>query len=181
MTSSISWIDRAGLVETLSRIGVGGGSPARIPRTAVQLTRLEPIVDTRPSLVPFEPPAGSLRERLEAFIDWLSRLSGSAVVFVVDRDGLPLVDRGADADLLAIASSVMQLVERINRKLLALIGQAVTIQIEEGLLILISVATPIGEYTVGHVAKRAADPAMQQATAEALQAAFQSAEERASH
>jgi len=174
MTSSISWIDRTDLAETLARFGPTASRLAHKPSAMVGVSRLEPTLDTRPSLEPFEPPPGPLRERLEAFIDWMMRHSGSHVAFVIDHDGLPLVDRGADADLMAVASSVMQLVGRINRKLLALVGQSVTLQLEQGLLVLISATTPIGEYTVGHVGDRAPDPAMQQATAEALRAAFSS-------
>lgn len=178
MTSSISWIDRDGLVETLRRFGLSTPAPLRATPPRGGVAQLDPIVDTRPRPKAFTPPDGPLRDRLEAFVRWLMRLEGSRVAFIIDRDGLPLVDEGADADLLAIASSVMQLVERMNRKLLAVLGSAVTIQLEEGQLILVSVTTPIGLYTVGRVAGRAQDLAQQEATAEALQAAFRSRDKR---
>ena len=183
MTLSISWIDRAGLAETLARFGPGaleggGLGPGRRPVIPVRAPLHEPTVEKSSPQAGFSPPAGHLHQKLEAFIDWLLQTEGGNVAFVIDRDGLPLADRGTDADLLAVASSVMQLIERMNRRLKATVGHVVTIQLEEGQLILISVTTPIGEYIVGHVDRRAPDPTMQRATTEALQAAFQSEEKR---
>ena len=179
MTSSISWIDRTGLAETLARFNLAAGGATRRPKMLVVPAPLKLAPRTQSALPRFVGPGGSLRERLDAYIDWLLQLEGGQVAFVIDHDGLPLVDRGADADLLAIASSVMQLVERLNSKLLVVIGQTVILQLDEGRLILISVTTPIGHYTVGHVSRRVPEPAAQQAIAEGLKAAFDNGERRA--
>jgi len=178
MTSSISWIDRDGLAETLSRFGVSSASLA--PTTGTTgVAKVEPILDTDPPIEPFEAPIGRLRDRLEAFLDWLMQHSGCRVAFIIDRDGLPLVDRGAGVEMMAIASSVMQLVERINRRTLPVVGQAVKLELEKGQLVLVSVVTSIGDYTVGHMGGHAPDHTLRDQTAEGLQAVFQNAHEPA--
>ena len=114
MTSSISWIDRAGLAETLARFGAASGSAAPIASLAAVPSPPAPEAVTTSTLAAFEPRGGSLSERLEEFMDWLSRATGCRIAFITDRDGLPLVDRGADADVMAIASSFVQLVEPLG-------------------------------------------------------------------
>ena len=129
-----------------------------------------------PPVIPeFLPPDGPLRRRLEAFVSWLVESSGSTVAFIVDRDGLPLVNRRADPDLLAIASSVMRLVERINGKLKLLfpVGRAVTLELEEKQLMLIAVETPIGTYIVGQVGDLPLGRHLRVAASVALRRAFQ--------
>lgn len=182
MTSSISWIDRDSLEATLARFGVGGrrpparaaeqsvherwsGNGAPAPRPSAQLSEPDEIPE-------FTPPKEPLRQRLEAFLGWLQNLSGSRVAFIVDRDGLPLVDRKAAPDLLAVASSMMELVEDINSQLLLPIGKTVTLELEEDLLILQSVETPIGRYIVGQVATHPMAREIQQAVSQALRRAF---------
>lgn len=177
---SISWIDRAGLAETLARFGTTASGPAHIPRapTPTPQPRRTPPAPT--SVTHFEPITSSLSERLEEFLDWLASVSGSRVSFIVDRDGLPLIDRGADADVLAMASSFIQLAERINRQMLAAVGQTMTVQLEHGQLMLTSVKTPIGLYTVGQVDRRSPDPTARVGIEEGLRAVFRSAEESSS-
>ncbi len=181
MTSSISWIDREGLDETLARIGFRGRPvPARASSQPLpsppgrQASPTKAPAALEPTVTPeFLPPDGPLRQRLEAFITWLVQMSGSNVAFIVDRDGLPLVDREADPDLLTVASSVMRLVARINGKLLVPVGRAVTIELEERQLMLIAVETPIGKYIIGQVGERPLSRDLCDAAADALRRAFQ--------
>ena len=184
MTSSISWIDRDGLAETLARIGVGSQRHLELPRlepavaaveseTILEVVIPDPVEEEESPIPEFEPPAGALRSRLQAFMAWLLELSDSRVAFIVDRDGLPLVDRHADPDLLAIASSVMELIESIKGKLLFPIGQAVMVELEQGQLMLVFVETPIGKYIVGQVGDKPLSRELRSATAGALRRAFQ--------
>jgi hypothetical protein len=181
MTSSISWIDPAGLEATLARIGLHGRRPTgtvhRPGAVAVDAPSQTAVpTSVEPSVIPeFLPPDGPLRRRLEAFITWLIEASGSNVAFIVDRDGLPLVNRQADPDLLAIASSVMRLVASINAKLklLSPVGGAVTLELEEKQLMLIAVETPIGIYIVGQVGDLPLGRHLRRAASEALRRAFQ--------
>jgi predicted regulator of Ras-like GTPase activity (Roadblock/LC7/MglB family) len=152
------------------------------PEPAAELAESETVLEEgipeqadgpNPSIQDFEPPVGPLRERLKALMDWLLDLSGSHVAFIVDRDGLPLVERHADPDLLAIASRVMDLIENINGKLLFSVGQAVTIELDQSQLILVSVETPIGKYIVGQVGDQPMSRDLRSATARALRRAFQ--------
>ena len=145
--------------------------------------RLPEVLQTRPSepspagektaaIADFAPSEGPLRSRLESFIEWLLELTGNDVAFIVDRDGLPLVDREADPDLLAVAASVMQLVESINGKLLIPLGSSVTLELESQQLTLTSVETPIGRYIVGQVGNRPIDSSVRSALADGLRRAF---------
>jgi hypothetical protein len=178
MTSSISWIDRDGLAQTLARMGRHGRLATARPvrREAESAGTGSPEPGAVLSLRPFAAPSGSLRQRLDAFLDWLSGLASGQASFVVDRDGLPLVDRHADADLLAIASSVMHLIGRMNGKTSPAIGQAVAVQLEVGQLVLLTAATPIGEYVVGYVGREIPNRATQQLAADALRRAFRPAD-----
>lgn len=184
MTSSISWIDRDGFAETLARIGVGSRQLAKRPRpespaeplaseTILEVAIPEPIAEEESTVPDFEPPAGPLRQRLQAFMAWLLELSGSRIAFIVDRDGLPLVDREADPDLLAIASSVVELIESIKGRLLLPVGPAVMIELEQDQLMLVAVETPIGKYIVGQVGDQPLSRELCSATAHALRRAFQ--------
>jgi len=197
MTSSISWIDTDGLASTLARIGVRSGRGTRAdrrieappldsapvesppvtapPEVTTGPVRVEPIQVAEaevPEIPAYEPPEGPLRTRLRAFMDWLVEITGCRVAFIVDRDGLPLIDREADPDLLAIASSVMQLIDSINGKLLFHVGKAVTLDLSEDQLILVSVNTPIGKYIVGQVGEHAMHRDLQSAMSDALRRAF---------
>ncbi len=210
MTSSISWIDPAGLATTLARMGMPR------PRQAIAVVRppveieSEPddaspveIVDAAPSPVvaveveeepepdgsggegsrgegsgaeedvpEFVPSAGPLRSRLDSFLGWLTESAGAEAAFVVDSDGLPLIDRSVSPSLLAIAASVLQLIETINGKLLVPLGSLVEIELEEKLLSLVSVDTPIGRYLVGQVGRRSPSPGVRQELSSALRRVF---------
>jgi len=172
MTSSISWIDRDSLDATLARFGVGVAGRRPPTRAAEPAPRPSAQLSEPAEIPEFIPPKKPLRQRLEAFLSWLQTLSGSRVAFIVDRDGLPLVDRKAAPDLLAVASSMMELVEDINSQLQLPIGKAVTLELEEDLLILQSVETPIGRYIVGQVAAHSMAREIQQAVRQALRRAF---------
>jgi len=178
MTSSISWIDRDGLAQTLARMGQHGRlATARTVRRGAQSAGTgAPEPGSALSLRPFAAPSGSLRQRLDAFLDWLSVLASGRAAFIVDRDGLPLVDRHADADLLAIASSVMHLVGRMSGRTSPAIGQAVAVQLDVGQLVLLMAATPIGDYIIGYVGREIPDRATLQLAADALRHAFRPAD-----
>lgn len=195
MISSISWIDPEGLEATLARIGRhirGPAAPARRrpplhpPESTAPQTTAVPLVEPQPSLaaglpptiepriVPeFLPPDGPLRRRLEAFMTWIVQVSGSSVAFIVDRDGLPLVNRRADPDLLSIASSIMRMVASINSKLSFPVGGAVTLDLEEHQLMVIAVETSIGTYIVGQVGDVPLGRELREAAVDALRRAFQ--------
>jgi predicted regulator of Ras-like GTPase activity (Roadblock/LC7/MglB family) len=187
MRSSISWIDRAGLADTLARMASrerrlpSPVAPAPPPEPAVapldedgEETVVELVAEPASPrlLTPFSPPSGALRTRLEAFVGWLLEHSGCGVAFIVDKDGLPLVEREADADLLAIAASVMQLIETINGRLLFPLGQTVTLELEHDQLMLTAVETPIGKYIVGQVGTQSMDRDLRLAMAEGLRRTF---------
>jgi hypothetical protein len=184
MTSSISWIDPEGLAKTLARVNRGRRRDDRRRRDRRRSSRSEAppaaeaesqdaVAEAEPVTREFVPPAGALRQRLEAYTDWLMELSGSRSAFVVDRDGMALVDVRTDPNLLAIASSFLRLVERINDKLVTPLGRTVTLEHEDHLLLLIFVETTIGEYIVGHVGDRRLDREATQAAADALRRAFE--------
>jgi predicted regulator of Ras-like GTPase activity (Roadblock/LC7/MglB family) len=187
MTSSISWIDRDGLAATVARMGAGrhGAALAAAPRPPRRERTVEraggdaedPVelvgrLEAPRSITAFVPPPGALKARLEAFVGWLLDNSGCNVAFIVDKDGLPLVERDADADLLAIAASVMQLIETINGRLLFPLGQTVTLELAHDQLMLTAVETPIGKYIVGQVGARPMERELRLAMAEGLRRTF---------
>jgi len=73
--------------------------------TSAPTEEAEEAVSTVVEAAPFEPPRGSLDERLEALLEWVRDSHPEAeTVFIADSDGLPLA--GGDAnDALAAASS----------------------------------------------------------------------------
>ncbi|MDH3523785.1 MAG: hypothetical protein OES32_09385 [Acidobacteriota bacterium] len=174
MTSSISWIDHGGLEAILRRMGFRGRRPpaATVEAAAAEPTASPPAAEAR-AIADFRPPAGALRQRLEAFMTWVVQEGGASVAFLVDRDGLPLVNRGADPDLLAVAASVMRPLESIDSELLLPVGRTVSLELAAGQLRLVAVDTSIGRYIVGHVAAGPLGAGLCAATAAALRRALE--------
>lgn len=172
MSRSLSWIDPAELSAALVRAGVrreprdrtrpvnlyllraGTDRPAEQPfagpavaRAAGAARRLAPETERR-----FEPPEGNLQRRLEAFVDWVGESTGSGQLFVADAEGLVLIERDTDHELIAVSSSFMSLLERIRSCLGSEIRGVMSLDLDEGTTLhLVQVRTGLGRFTLGLV------------------------------
>jgi hypothetical protein len=107
---------------------------ARPPRAATP-PQAAAIPEPAPPAQGFEPPAGSLAERLEAFSGWLEAATGARGVFLADRDGLPVVARQVGDELIAASAMVTRFLELAHSRHRALDDGSLALQLEGGGLI----------------------------------------------
>jgi hypothetical protein len=169
MGPSLSWLDpsalaegllRAGLIEPqagrrpapsdLSWRGVGGHKQPE-PTAASLLTEPARPAAERVS-APFNPPPGTLQTKLKAYLMWLLDETGCRSSFVVDREGLVLIERGGDPVLIALSSAFLSLLERVNSCLDSPSRGALALELDSGeSLQLMKVDTQFGTYVLGVV------------------------------
>src|SRR5262245_33224811 len=105
---SLFWADTgAALDRALTRAGRGGAAPAAAPEPT-------PRVKVPGAASEFRPPAtGSLEDRIEAWRQWLAGSDEPTHAFLLDKDGLPLLPRDADGQLVDLASCARGLLGRL--------------------------------------------------------------------
>jgi hypothetical protein len=173
VSRSLSWIDPGELSAALVRAGVrreprdrsrpanlyllrAGGAqaePAEPFATAAAPRAAGPVPRTAPAAERFDAPEGTLQKRLEAFIDWVTNATGSRRLFVADAEGLVLIERETDHELIAVSSSFMSLLERIRSCLGSETRGVMALDLdEETTLHMVQVRTGLGRFTLGLVA-----------------------------
>lgn len=163
MNRSLSWIDPHELSAALVAAGARR-QPRDLPRPVnAGLLRLTPATvspaatspqhEARPRGLPaFRPPEGSLQVRLKAFLAWVIDATGCRRIFIADEEGLVLMEKGADSELIAVSSSFMSLLERIRSCLGSETRGIMAIDLDVGrMLHLILVTTDLGRFTLGLV------------------------------
>src|SRR4029450_11957153 len=113
---SLFWADAEdALARALSRAGRGAAPPAPVPASppVVVSAASRPTPTRGPPASDFRPPTGSLEERLEAWRQWLAGTDDPAHAFLLDKDGLPLLPRDADGQLVDLASCARGLLSRL--------------------------------------------------------------------
>jgi hypothetical protein len=169
MGPSLSWLDPAALAEGLLRAGLVEPQAGRRPvasdllwrgaagqklaePTAVSLLAEPPRPTPGRVSSPFNPPPGTLQTKLKAFVMWLLDETGCRSSFVVDREGLVLIERGGDAVLIALSSAFLSLLERVNSCLDSPSRGALALELDSGeSLQLMKVDTQFGTYVLGVV------------------------------
>lgn len=163
MPLSLSWIEPDTLSDVLAKAGLSRLIPTSVPdhRAAVSsraddLWSVSPV-SRRPAKttqgVSFSPPAGaSLQARLKAFVSWAIERSGCRRLFVVDQEGLILMEKHAEATLVAASSSILSLMDRVDECLDTRTSGSLAIDLEGGLVLqLIQAETALGKYALGCV------------------------------
>jgi hypothetical protein len=157
-------------------VGFAGGAPARAPAVAMEL----------PPAMVFEPPApvpegplpaapapaspegrGPLWDRLSRFRDALIRHTGAQGVFILDREGKPVMEDPAFGKLHFLARSLAQAYRPVS-------GQAGNVHVKIGsnaVLEVVPVETPFGCLVLGAVMPRPLTAAAVAEIAEALRQA----------
>ena len=98
----------------------------------------------------FEPPASRLHARLEAFMEWVERHVPCQEIFIVDEEGLVLMERNSDPTLIAVSSYFLNFNERIRSSLGAQSQGAIAIDLEGGrTLHVVQAETPLGSHALG--------------------------------
>lgn len=159
-------------------VGFAGGSAERAPAVAIAEA---PAMVFEPVAVPAElphqvaaaPPAaspegrGPLWERLSRFRDALIRHTGAQGVFILDREGKPVMEDPAFGKLHFLARSLAQAYRPVS-------GQAGNVHVKIGsnaVLEVVPVETPFGCLVLGAVMPRPLTAAAVAEIAEALQQA----------
>jgi hypothetical protein len=162
MDQSLSWLDPNELSQALVRAGLAG-VPATRRSAAPRPAGFRPLEPRRPlpsraadggaEVAPFEPPEGTLQTRLKSFLLWVLDLTGCRRIFVVDEEGLVLMERDADPVLVALATPFLSLLERIHSCLEETTTQSsIAIDLEAGqVLHLVQVESSLGRYALGFV------------------------------
>ena len=144
---SLFWADtEAALDRALSRAGHGTAPPAQAPEAPVR--PLPPVVASD-----FHPPAtGTLEDRIEAWRQWLAGSAEPTHAFLLDKDGLPLLPRDADGQLVDLASCARGLLGRLAESMSASGTTDLALRLpDERVLHLLELPTPLGPLTVGLV------------------------------
>jgi hypothetical protein len=166
---SLFWAEGEGsLARALARVAVPVGRPTPVPEPASPVEPLPapasaPIaaaaeaVAAPPPPVPaagFTPPFGSLEDRIEAWLQWVAGRAGAPHAFLLDRDGLPMLQLGGDTRVIELASLARGLMGRLGEAAAGRGRLAVSVRLEsEKLLRLIDLSTPLGPLTVGFVTR----------------------------
>ncbi len=158
---SLFWSEGEGtLARALARVAAPVARPAPAPAPAAPpAAPAEPPAPPAPPLpnepmvtAGFTPPFGSLEDRIEAWLQWVAGRAGAAHAFLLDRDGLPMLQLGGDARLVELGSLARGLLGRLAEVAAGRGRLAVSVRLEsERLLRLIDLATPLGPLTVGFV------------------------------
>lgn len=144
---SLFWADtEAALDRALSR--AGRGAPVAAPAPELPARPHPPAVPSE-----FRPPAtGSLEERIEAWRQWLAGADDPTHAFLLDKDGLPLLPRDADGQLVDLASCARGLLGRLAESTSASGTTDLALRLpDERVLHLLELPTPLGPLTVGLV------------------------------
>ncbi len=169
MSRSLSWIDPAALSAALEKAGVKpgrGSAPAAAatkfatPRPATPqptMARVPPLIAPPSGGADpdddFRPPAGGLEERLEALLAWVAGATGCRSIFVLDEEGLVLIEEQSDPTLVALSSSFINYHDRVRSSLGSRSQGSITIDVEAGqILHMLQVVTGLGRYVLGFVA-----------------------------
>ncbi len=98
----------------------------------------------------FEPPASRLHDRLEAFMEWVERQVHCHEMFIVDEEGLVLMERNSDPTLIAVSSYFLNFNERIRSSLGAQSEGSVSIDLKGGqTLHVVQAETRLGPHALG--------------------------------
>jgi len=144
---SLFWADTGvALDRALSRAGRGA------PAAGAAAERPGAAAGPAPS-AEFRPPAtSSLEDRLEAWRQWLARADEPTHAFLLDKDGLPLLPRDADGQLVDLASCARGLLGRLAEATSSSGANDLALRLpDERVLHLLELPTPLGPLTVGLV------------------------------
>ncbi|HEX4953306.1 MAG TPA: hypothetical protein VF017_07925 [Thermoanaerobaculia bacterium] len=164
MSRSLSWCEPAALQQALLAAGLaarteglGWASPRAVSwwRAPAARPAAPPILHPEEAAVrfrPFETADPALRGRLEALFGWIVEQTGCRRLFIVDAEGLVVVDKNADPTLVAISSAFVTLMERIHDSLDTPTRTSIAIEVDSShYLHLLQAETPLGRYTLGLV------------------------------
>lgn len=132
----------------LSAAGPSPSSTAAEPTTVAAAKAAAGTPD--PVMEAFEPPASRLHARLEAFMEWVERHVPCQEIFIVDEEGLVLMERNSDPTLIAVSSYFLNFNERIRSSLGAQSQGAIAIDLEGGrTLHVVQAETALGPHALG--------------------------------
>jgi hypothetical protein len=113
VSPSLSWLDSSAIAARVQRLAIA--QPPGAARTALEP---RPFVgssaDREVAFGELHPRAGSLKDRLESFLDWTLGVTHSRSAFVIDAEGLVLAERQSDSELIAIASTLAHQLHRLR-------------------------------------------------------------------
>lgn len=165
MRSSLSWLDTERLTASLRRAGCAAAEPAK-PSGRRFVPLLSPIA------------RDTLEQRLAAFLLWVVETTGCRSAFILDEDGLPLLDQNGEPHLMALSSSISSLLERIPSCLDVAIRGSIALDLSAvEQLQIVPALTPTGRYTLGLVVREPVPRDLVTALEAGLRAAMERSEE----
>ncbi len=116
---SLFWIDSGELSALLHRAGVSRAAGATVFRQPVRRTRdisSRAGEQAKGTVAPFTMPEGPFEERLEALLEWVGKAATSEHTFVVDEEGLALVQESAPMELIAASAAMGERWESLRNR-----------------------------------------------------------------
>lgn len=130
------------------------GQPGRTPLPSSRRRSAPSLRPPQPEQ-PFRPPQGILETRLKAFFSWAIEVTGTRTLFLTDDEGLVLMESGASSEMIAVTSSVANLLDRIRTALGSEPLGVVAIDLDpRRILHVVRVDSGLGVHTLGLVASQ---------------------------
>jgi hypothetical protein len=160
---SLSWIDPEKFAEALRRADPRPPKPPPLEPAALgfwSAAAESAVAERRPVLAAkghapvetFKVPHGTMGDRLKAFFEWTVRQTHARQLFLIDEDGLALMDSGAEPLIVATASSIVNLLERLGGARGDVPAESVTIDRgPDRVLQIVLARTPYGLFALGAV------------------------------
>lgn len=126
-------------------VGSMAAEPTTVAAAKASAAALEEV-----EIEAFEPPASRLHARLEAFMEWVERQVHCHEIFIVDEEGLVLMERNSDPTLIAVSSYFLNFNERIRSSLGAQSAGSVSLDLKGGqTLHVVQAETRLGPHALG--------------------------------
>ncbi len=170
---SLLWCDPNRLATLIGEgSGLGQDAPRReenrkkirfkvsAPESSTQVISLSDIYQPQERTVaPSEFEVGdrkTLEERLEGLVDWLLSVAGGTSGFVADEQGLPLANRGATTEQVAMSSPLAQIIKPICKSMQSNFEGSLAVELpDNNFLHLLWSPSPAGRLAVGLILTQA--------------------------
>jgi hypothetical protein len=146
-------------------LAAAGVAPAAAPAAAAE-TLLPPA---------WQPPPGSLAERLDSLVRWVAEVTDASSIFVADEGGLPVFTPHEDSTYLWASADLLALLKRVRRLVDTPTEGGVSLSLEGGRrLHFVEATTGAGIFGLGLVCGGPLDEPRLEQLRSALRRAFKS-------
>ena len=155
---SLSWIDPDAWAALLVGARLTGRRETAVAERLASDRPAPPAPTFRPR--EWQPPPGSLAERLDSLVRWAVEVTGASSVFVADEGGLPVFTVQEDSTYLCASADLLALLKRVRRLVDTPTEGAVSLSLKGGRhLHFVEATTGSGVFGLGFVCGELLDEA----------------------